>query len=188
MAELWRLFVAFLKIGATGFGGGYSMLSLIMTESRRFSISAQQIADLSALDMVVPGPIAINAATYVGYLGAGVWGAVAATLGVMLPSFILIGLIARFLKRYRQNNIMEGFLSGIKPAAVGLIAAAAAIIALEVVAPGAGLGGVLASPAEAIDFLLLGIFAATAFLSVRFRVNPILLTVAAGVLGALFVR
>ena len=67
------LFYTFFKIGLFGFGGGYAMMSMIMVECEKLSITLAQFADLNALDMIVPGPIAINAATYVGYLHSGFW-------------------------------------------------------------------------------------------------------------------
>ncbi len=188
MNELIQLLLAFLKVGATGFGGGYGMMSLIIAEARHFSVTIGQIADLNALDMVVPGPIAINAATYVGYLDAGFWGALAATIGVMLPSFVFVALVMRFIDRYRKNRTMRGVLAGVKPAAVGLIAAAALTIAAGVIAPGANFSSLVANPLGSVSLGALAVFAVVAVLNVRFHVNPILLTVLAGVAGALFLR
>lgn len=187
--ECLKLLFVFLKIGFVGFGGGYAMLSMIMTESRQFSVTVQQFADLTALDMVVPGPIAINAATYVGYLGAGFWGSLAATVGVSLPSFLLVTLYMRLAERFRGNRIMDDFLYGVKPAAVGLIAAAAATIASGVLLnPGADLSTLFSDPFGTVSVFLLMIFAATAVCNIRFRINPILLTVLAGVAGAIWLR
>jgi chromate transporter len=188
MMEIVWLLLGFLKIGATAFGGGYGMMSLIIAEAKDFSVTLGQIADLNALDMVVPGPIAINAATYVGYLGAGFWGSLAATLGVMIPSFVFVALIMRFIDRYRKNHIMLGVLAGVKPAAVGLIVAAALTLAIGVVAPGQGVAAILANPMSTVNFRALAVFAAVALFNIRFRVNPILLTVLAGIVGALFFR
>ncbi len=182
-----KLFYAFFKIGLVGFGGGYAMLSMIMEQAEQFSVTIQQIADLNALDMVVPGPIAINSATYVGYLSAGFWGALSATIAVSLPSFIIVTLVMRFIEHYRKNKIMNGFLSGVKPAAVGLIAAAAMTIASGVLLnTGASLAGLLTDPFGTISFLLLGVFVVTSFLIIRFDVNPILLTLLAGIIGAIW--
>ncbi|HWQ58172.1 MAG TPA: chromate transporter [Clostridia bacterium] len=189
LPECLDLFLTFFKIGIISFGGGYTMLSMIMTESTRFSITGAQFADLNALDMVVPGAIAINAATYVGYLYAGVPGAVAATLGVSAPSFVLTLLFMRFVARFKDSAWLKDILSGIKPAAVGLIAAAVALIAAEVLlAPGRELHEVLTDPLGAISPICVAIFAATAFCSVRFKWNPILLTLAAGVAGAFLLK
>lgn len=189
LIECLKLFLAFFKIGVIGFGGGYAMLSMIMVESLKFSVTVEQLADLNALDMVIPGPIAINAATYVGYLHTGFWGSLAATLGIVTPSLIIVALVLRFITRYRQNHIMKGLLDGIKPAAVGLVAAAAMTIAAGVlINPGASLAGLFIDPLGTVSIFLLVVFAATAVANIRFKVNPILLTLIAGVAGAIFLR
>jgi Chromate transport protein ChrA len=185
--ELLILFYTFLKVGLLGFGGGYAMMSMIMVECEKLSITVEQFADLNALDMVVPGPIAINAATYVGYLYAGFWGSVVATVAVSLPPFILVTLVMHFMNKFKKNKIMLGALAGIKPAAVGLIAAAAVMIAEGVLlVPGMGLSAFFANPLGTVSFLMVGIFAVTAVANIKFKVNPILLTVLAGIVGAIF--
>lgn len=184
--EYAALFWAFLKIGVAGFGGGYAMLSMIVQESEKFNVTLEQFADLNALDMIVPGPIAINAATYVGYLDSGILGALAATLGVILPSFIIVTLVMHFIKRYRESSLVSGILMGVKPTAVGLIAAAATTIAAAVaLLPGTTLTSFLASPQTSVLWFPLAVFATVAFVNIRFKVNPILLTLIAGVIGAL---
>ena len=181
-----QLFYTFLKIGALGFGGGYAMLSMILAEIEKLSITIEQFSDLNALDMIVPGPIAINAATYVGYLNSGVWGALAATLGVAVPSIIFVTLVMRFTEKYKSNTIMTGVLRGVKPAAVGLIIAAVLTIASGVLLqPDAQLAALLINPLATISWLMVGIFTTVAVANIRFKVNPILLTLLAGVLGAL---
>ena len=183
------LFYTFLKIGIVGFGGGYAMMSMIMVECEKLSITAQQFADLNALDMVVPGPIAINAATYVGYLHSGFWGALAATAGVSLPSIIIVTLVMIFLKKFKENTILVGALSGIKPAAVGLIAAATLMIASNVLLnPGMDTATLLSDPLGTVSFMMVGVFLVTAVANIRFKINPILLTVLAGIFGAFFAQ
>lgn len=183
------LLYTFFKVGLFSFGGGYAMLSMIMTESAKLSITIEQMADLNALDMIVPGPIAINAATYVGYLYAGFWGALSATIGVALPSLIIVSLVLIFLEKYKENKIMGGFLFGVKPAAVGLVLAATITIASGVLlVPGAEAASIFVNPLQTISFLMVGIFAATAIANIRFHVNPILLTLIAGIIGAIWVR
>ena len=187
--ECLKLLLTFFKVGIAGFGGGYAMLSMIMTESQQFGITVHQLADLNALDMVVPGPIAINASTYVGYLHEGFLGALFATIGVCLPSFIIVWLVMHFIQRYRQNHWVEGFLCGVKPAAVGLIAAAAATIASGVLLnSGASLTMVLTNPFQAVSLFCTAVFVITAVANIRFRVNPILLTLLAGAAGALLIH
>ena len=185
MVIYFKLLFTFFKIGILGFGGGYAMLSMVIAESANFGINAQQLADLTALDMVVPGPIAINAATYVGYLSGGFLGALSATIGVALPSLIIVSIVLLFLKRFKENKIMDGVLSGIKPAAVGLIAAAAMIIAGGVlVLPEAKISNFFSNPLHTFSTVALVIFILSFLINYKFKVNPILLTLLAGVVGA----
>ena len=189
LLECLSLFYTFFRVGLFGFGGGYAMMSMVMTEGQRYGLSATQMADLNALDMIVPGPIAINAATYVGYLVQGFWGSLAATLGVMLPSFLLVTLLVYVVKKSAQGSAANAFLSGAKPAAVGLIGAAACTIILGVLfVPGVSFASFLADPLGSFSLILGGIFLVTAVANIRFRVNPILLTVLAGVAGAMLLR
>jgi chromate transporter len=181
----FRLFYTFVKFGFLSFGGGYVMLPMIISEAQSFSVSAAQIADLYALDMLVPGPISINAATYVGYLYQGIPGAVAATLGVSLPSFIMAVVLMHIFAHYKDNNWLTDIMSGIKPATVGLIAASAITIASEVLTkPGQNIGDVFVNPIGTLSLTCVIIFVLTAIVNIRFKINPILLTVLAGVVGA----
>ena len=185
LLECLRLFLSFFRIGLIGFGGGYAMLSMIMMESAKFGITTAQFADLNALDMIVPGPLAINAATYVGFLSSGFWGSVAATAGVSLPPFFIVPIAMHFLTKFKENTILKGALSGIKPAAVGLISAASFMIARDVILkPGADVSMVWNDIIGAVSFLMVGVFLVTAVANIRFKVNPILLTLLAGVVGA----
>ena len=191
------LLYTFFKIGLFGFGGGYAMISMIMTESAKLNITPEQFADLNALDMVIPGPIAINAATYVGYLSlleryspwGGFWGSLSATIGVSLPSLLIVSLVLRFVEKYRSNTVMSGVLAGVKPAAVGFIAAAAISIGLKVILQeGVGWASFAAAPLASLAVIPLLVFFAVAIANIRFKVNPILLTLLAGVVGAIFIR
>lgn len=185
----FKLFFSFFKIGIAGFGGGYAMMSMIFTESKQFGVTIEQFADLNALDMIVPGPIAINAATYVGFLYSGFWGALSATLGVMFPSFIVVTVTMLFIMRFKKNRFMNAFLDGIKPAAVGLVASASLTIASGVLLnPGMSPADILISPLKTFSLFLTGIFAITAAANIKFKINPILLTALAGIAGAIFLR
>ena len=182
-----NLFIAFFRVGLLGFGGGYAMMSMIMLECEKFGLTMTQFADLNAVDMIVPGPLAINAATYVGFLNSGFWGALAATLGVSAPSLILVSLVMHFINKYKDNKIMSGVLSGIKPAAVGLIASASLMIASSVLLnPGMDTSTIFSDPLGTISLLMAGVFIVTAVANIKFKVNPILLTLLAGVVGAVF--
>ena len=183
------LFYSFFKIGVLGFGGGYAMISMLMVECEKYSISAEQFADLNALHMIIPGPLAINAATYVGFLNSGFWGAVSATAGVCAPSFILVALVMHFISKYRDSSALNGILSGVRPAAVGLIAAATVTIAGGVLLrPGMVASAIFSDPFGAVSVTAVCVFAAAAVANIRFKVNPILLTVLAGALGAFLYR
>lgn len=122
---LLQLFWAFLKIGAFSFGGGYAMVQLIQAEIQGYGwVSAKEFADIVAISQMTPGPIAVNAATYVGVKAAGIPGSFVATLGVSLPSFILIILIAKFFIKFKENMLVESVLKGIRPVTIGLIGSA----------------------------------------------------------------
>lgn len=119
------LFFTFFKIGAFTVGGGYAMLPLIQAEVIRNGwISSDKILDFIAVSESTPGPFAVNIATYTGITVAGILGAFFATLGVVLPSFIIILTIAAFFKKYSSNKYVTGIMSGLRPAVIGLIASA----------------------------------------------------------------
>ncbi|MGM9553592.1 MAG: chromate transporter [Faecousia sp.] len=118
-----RLFFIFLKIGAFTFGGGYAMIPLIEYETaeKRRLIEKDEISDIVAIAESTPGPIAVNSATFIGYRTAGLLGAFAATVGVVLPSFIIILLIAFFLRRVMDYRIVRYAFFGIRAGVLALI-------------------------------------------------------------------
>lgn len=124
-----QLFYTFFKIGLFGFGGGYAMLSMIQGEvvTRYGWVSSQEFTDIVAISQMTPGPIGINAATYVGFTSTGsVVGSVIATFAVVLPSFILMLTISKFFLKYQKHPVVESIFSWTAcPAVVGLLASAA---------------------------------------------------------------
>lgn len=124
---LLELFLTFAKIGAFTFGGGYAMISIIEDEcvEKRKWITSEQLATVTAIAESTPGPIAINCATYTGYMQAGVWGALCATLGVTLPSFVIIYLISLLFDNFLEITVVANAFKGIKIAVGVLIAQAA---------------------------------------------------------------
>lgn len=174
---LLNLLLSFLKIGFLGFGGGYAMLPLIFQEGQKFGMTVQQFADLNALDVLVPGPIAINSATYVGQLFGGLSGGVVASLAVMVPSFIFVPLFLRYENALAQNAYLNGALEAMKNASVGLILAVAVQLAQSTLLSKGVTGG--------LSWLSVGILAGTLLLHLRWDINPLLLTVLAGVVGYL---
>jgi chromate transporter len=132
---LWLLVKTFFFIGAFSFGGGYAMLPLIQKEVvlNHSWLTAAQFADILAVAEITPGPIAINTATYVGYQVAGITGSVFATLGVVLPSFILITTLAGIVIKNKNNPYFQGVFRGLRPVVVALIIGAAINLGLNTI-------------------------------------------------------
>lgn len=119
------LFYTFFKIGAFTFGGGYAMLPLIRIEVLNHGwVTEEAIVNFIAVSESTPGPFAINMATYVGMETAGLFGAFCATLGVVLPSFIIILIVAHFFEKFKNSRVVKGLMTGLKPAVIGLILSA----------------------------------------------------------------
>lgn len=123
LKELWLLFFTFFKIGAFTFGGGYAMISLIEDAcvEKRGWMTHEEMADMTALAESTPGPISINCATFIGFRRFGVLGAALTTLGVVLPSFIIILLIANFFDSILEVPIISAAFRGIRVAVALLI-------------------------------------------------------------------
>lgn len=120
---LWILFSTFFKVGAFTFGGGYAMIPMIHREivENQHLIDDKDIIDVLAISQSLPGAIAINSATFIGTMIAGVPGAIAATVGVILPSIIVITVIATFFLAFKDNPIVIKVFAGVKAATVALI-------------------------------------------------------------------
>ena len=130
----WELFSCFLKIGAFAFGGGYAMISIISDAVLAAGwLTEEEILRFIAVESVIPGPIAVNMATFVGHGQAGLLGSAVATLGVVLPSFVIVLLIAAFLRNLLKYEGVKAFLGGMRPALVGLILATATTMGLKVI-------------------------------------------------------
>lgn len=120
---LMDMFKTFFKIGAFTFGGGFAMIPIIQREivdNKRW-IGEEEFIDTISVAQSAPGPIAINSSIYVGYKIGGFKGAITCMLGSLLPSFLIIVLVARFFYGFGDNEIVESIFSGIRPAVVGLI-------------------------------------------------------------------
>ncbi|NLC67057.1 MAG: chromate transporter [Clostridium sp.] len=166
---LLELFWSFLKIGAFSFGGGYAMLPLIQKEIIEVHgwMTSIEFIDILAVVEMTPGPIAINSATFLGYRVAGVLGSTVATLGVILPSIIIILIIAHFLSKFKDLKVVDYAFKGLRPVVLGLLISA----------------GFAVSKGSIIDiksFLLGLVF----FVLVVFRkIHPIIIIIGAGILG-----
>lgn len=175
-----ELFGSFFWIGLFTFGGGYAMLPLIVrTAAAHNWLSEQTLVDFVAVSESTPGPFAVNMATFIGMRTAGFWGAVCATLGVTLPSFLVILIVASVYRRIQENRFVRGCLYGMKSAVVGLIAAALLSVGQTVFFGGALTIDVFRTAAF---YVSLGIFLPTLILAFR-KVHPIALICLAAALG-----
>lgn len=169
-----ELLYCYLKIGFFGFGGGYSMLSLLHHEVvvQRGWISSAALSDIIAISQMTPGPIAINSATYIGYTVAGFWGSVLATIAVCLPSLTIMVLITRFFLRLKNSRYMECVMVAMRPSVIGMIAAASMLLIFPDDPEGASM----------IDAWSWALFA-LAFAASLKKVNPIKLIVMSALAG-----
>ena len=184
-----ELFVTFFQIGLFGFGGGYGMLSLIQGEvvHNHGWLTTSEFTDIVAISQMTPGPIGINSATYCGYTavhnagfgyGMSVLGSFTATVALVLPSFILMVLIVKMLMKYMQTQIVQSVFIGLRPAVVGLLAAATLLLMTQenFSAPDVNPWQFWIS-----CFLFVASFVGTKY----FKINPIRMICYAGVAGLL---
>ena len=184
------LFLTFFMIGAVTFGGGYAMLPMIQEQVlQRWGhiISAESLINFVAVSESTPGPFAINMATYIGSVVGGqeggwllsIFGSFCATMGVVLPSFIIILIVAKCYDKFRESRIVKGCMTGLKPAVVGLIGGAILSVVLTVFFP----AGLTLAVLTTTDFYVsLVIFAAMLVLAFK-KVHPIVLIGISAVLG-----
>lgn len=188
MPILLDLFVTFFKLGLFTFGGGYAMIPLLTDEVLSHGWLAQQeIMNFIAVAESTPGPIAINMATFIGSSQAGFWGAVLATLGVVLPSFIIIILIASVVTGLMKYGGVKGFLSGVRPVVIGLILATGITMFVSVILGLNHVGQKLVFDWKAL--VIFGIIAVTNFIYKKYKkkaLSPILLILISAVLGIIF--
>lgn len=170
------LFLTFLKIGAFTFGGGYAMIPLVQAEVAAHGwLTAEELINFIAVSESTPGPIAINMATFVGTRMGGIFGAFCATLGVVLPSFVIILIVAKCFQKFKNSRVVSGCMSGLRPAVVGLIASALISLGETVFFP-AGIGFGLSF------FISLAVFGLCSLLAFK-KVHPIAVICIAAVLG-----
>ena len=125
MMTLLTLFIEFFKTGLFAVGGGLATIPFLTAMTEKYDwFTAQQLADMIAVAESTPGPIGVNTATFAGFRAAGIPGAVIATFGLVLPSFLIILAIAGALQKYKSNPLVQNAFSGLRPASTGLIAAA----------------------------------------------------------------
>ena len=186
--QFFELFYTFFYIGIVTFGGGYAMLPLIQsTVLSKNWMPHEQLVDFIAISESTPGPFAINIATYIGAERCGLLGSVCATLGVVMPSFIVILLVARIYEKFNSNKIVKGVMTGLKPAVIGLIASAVLSIGKTVLVPGVtGFSEIFSSEIFNLELLCsVIIFAIGLFLILKKKAHPILVVALSATLGIL---
>ena len=180
----WELFYTFFKIGLFTFGGGYAMLPLIQEEVISHNwIPMEDLINFIAVSESTPGPFAINMATYVGTQMGGLLGGVCSTLGVVLPSFVVILIVAKCFEKFKNSFVVKGCMTGLKPAVVGLIGSAIVSVALTVFLPaGFSLAGITSAFTSVSFYCSLVIFVLGTVLAFK-KVHPIIIIVLSAVLG-----
>lgn len=178
-----KLFLTFLKIGAFTFGGGYAMLPLIQEAVLANGwLEEEALINFIAVSESTPGPFAVNVSTYVGMTVGGVLGAFLATLGVILPSFVIILIVAKIYDKFRKSFVVAGCMKGLKPSVVGLIAAAILSVLKTVLWPKDGINGGLSSMQIIEMGISLGIVVLCTLLSFK-KVHPIVVICLSAVIG-----
>lgn len=171
------LFFTFFQIGLFGFGGGYGMLSLIQTETviQHHWLTSAEFTNIVAISQMTPGPIGINSATYCGYAaihnaGYGMWmsvlGSVVATTALVLPSLVLMILISKMFMKYMNTEPVQNIFSGLRPAVVGLLAAATLLLMNE-----ENFGSMVGNPWQ--FWISIALFIATFIGTKYININPI---------------
>ena len=175
----WDIFFCFLKIGAFSFGGGYAALPLIQGEvvGNYGWLSMREFTDLVTISQMTPGSIAVNAATFVGTRLAGLPGAVIATAGCVLPACFIVTLVAKMYLKYRDMTLLQGVFDILRPAVVALIAASGVDILMSAFWNHEAIFAL-----GDVNLRLAGIFVFSLVLLLKFRMNPILVMLLAGVI------
>ena len=179
---LLQLLWSFIQIGLFSIGGGYAAIPQIQNQAVTIHnwLDMNVFTDLVTISEMTPGPIALNAATFVGMRVAGLGGALIATLGFVLPSVIIVSIMATLYRKYSNNAVMQSVLSTLRPAVVALIASAGLSILLQVIFPA---GTTVLANVNWFGVVL----ALIAFGTLRkFRLNPIAVIAACGVIGLVY--
>ncbi|MFR6100368.1 chromate transporter [Longibaculum muris] len=177
-----QLFISFLQIGLFSFGGGYAAMPLIQNQvvNLHHWLSLSEFTDLITISQMTPGPIAINSATFVGEKIAGVPGAIVATLGCIMPSIIIVTIIAYFYMKYRDLDSLQSVLKTLRPAVVAMIASAGVSI---LVTAFFGESGLIVMKNLKIQMVV--IFVICMVLLMKFKMSPVFVMILAGILNVM---
>ncbi|MBD2269180.1 chromate efflux transporter [Anabaena sp. FACHB-1391] len=176
-ASLWKLGLFFLKIGSVLFGGGYLLIAFLqrgLVEEYGW-LTQQQLLDSIAIGQFTPGPV-LSTATFIGYIIAGFPGAIVATVGIFLPSFLFVAILNPFMDTFRKSSWTRPFLDAVNVSAVALMT----LTTIQV-----GIATLISPKTDSIDFLSLGIAVISAILVIRYHINSIYLILGGGIIGYL---
>jgi len=175
--SLWKLGLFFLKIGSVLFGGGYLLIAFLQRELvEEYSwLTQQQLLDSIAIGQFTPGPV-LSTATFIGYIIAGFPGAIVATVGIFLPSFLFVAMLNSFMDTLRKSSWTRPFLDAVNVSAVALMT----LTTIQV-----GIATLISPKTDSIDFLSLGIAVISAILVMRYHINAAYLIVGGGIIGYL---
>lgn len=179
-----QLFLSYLQIGAFSFGGGYAAMSLIQAQvvDKYHWLSMGEFTDLVTIAEMTPGPIAINSATFVGTQVAGVFGAIVATIGCIIPSCIIVTLLARIYVKYRNIKIMQDILQTLRPVVVAMIAVAGVSILLLIFYS----NGIFSTDPSALHIRGILLFIAALICIRKTKINPIFIMMGCGVIELIY--
>ena len=179
-----QLFLSFLQIGAFSFGGGYAAMPLIQEQVITLHnwLTFDTFANLVTIAEMTPGPIAVNAATFVGTQVAGPLGAIVATIGCILPSCIFVTLLAFIYGKYKKMALLQGNLGSLRPAVVSMIAKAG----LTIIISAFFLSGTITLTISNISFRMIAYFVVAIFLLRKVKLNPILVMLLCGAAEVVF--
>ena len=172
-----QLFLSFLQVGALSFGGGYAAMPLIQEQVVTIHHWLSEFTNLITIAEMTPGPIAVNSATFVGMQIAGILGAIIATLGCILPSCIIVTLLAYVYMKYRNMSLLQGTLASLRPAVVSMIAKAGVTILISAFF----IDGTVNLIRQNVCVEMIIFFVIALVLLRKFKINPILAMVLCGV-------
>lgn len=180
---LLNLFWAFFQIGLFSIGGGYAAMPLIQNQVVDMYgwLNMTEFTDIITISQMTPGPIAINSATFVGTRIAGIWGAIIATLGCILPSCIIVMLLAILYRKYRNLKYVQGILKSLHPAVVGMIASAGFSILVHALWN----GGIVSDSVSRIDFVPVALIIVCTLSLRKTKIDPTFVVLGAGAVGGL---
>ncbi|BAK80585.1 chromate transporter [Candidatus Arthromitus sp. SFB-rat-Yit] len=172
------LLSVFFKIGLFTFGGGYAMIPLIKEYILKYSwATSNELLEFIAISESTPGPFAINISTFIGFRNSGIIGAIFSTLGVVLPSFIIIILVVKFINKFKNNPYLENTLKNIRPVILSLLIYSVINISSKSLFSSSG-----------VNVINLILFLALFLFNLKFKLSPLKIILLSGILGVIFLK